>query len=117
MKINKETLEVELDTQEADIPFEELADLLPAAAPRYFAYSYKYVHKEGDHERISYPLVFVFYCPPGINPHDNMMYASTKQTLANALEIQKVFIILFSFPFCNLFIFVNSYSISEILMM
>mmetsp|Transcript_19612 Transcript_19612/g.24775 ORF Transcript_19612/g.24775 Transcript_19612/m.24775 type:complete len:113 (-) Transcript_19612:84-422(-) len=91
MKIDKEKLEVVVDCVERDIEADELSDLLPAATPRYLAYSYKYVHKEGEHERVSYPLVFIFYCPPGINPSLNMMYASTKQRLANALQIQKLF--------------------------
>ena len=90
VKIDKDSLEVVVDTIEHDIEADELPDLLPAATPRYLAYSYKYVHKEGQHERVSYPLVFIFYCPPGINPSLNMMYASTKQRLANALQIQKV---------------------------
>merc|ERR1711862_656208 len=72
-------MKIDKDTLEHDIEADELPDLLPAATPRYLAYSYKYVHKEGQHERVSYPLVFIFYCPPGINPSLNMMYASTKQ--------------------------------------
>ena len=79
-----------VDEIEYDVEFGELADMMPAATPRYFVYSYKYTHKEGEHERYSYPLVFVFYCPPGINPSLNMLYASTKQQLVNALQIQKV---------------------------
>lgn len=90
MKVDKDKLEVVVDSVERDIEADELNDLFPAAAPRYIAYSYKYIHKEGEHERVSYPLVFIFYCPPGINPSLNMMYASTKQRLANALQIQKV---------------------------
>lgn len=90
MKIDKDKLEVVVDAVEKDIEPDELNDFFPAASPRYIAYSYKYIHKEGEHERVSYPLVFIFYCPPGINPSLNMMYASTKQRLANSLQIQKV---------------------------
>eukprot|EP01095_Lingulamoeba_sp_RSL-Kostka_P006310 TRINITY_DN197_c0_g1_i1.p1 TRINITY_DN197_c0_g1~~TRINITY_DN197_c0_g1_i1.p1 ORF type:complete len:140 (+),score=46.90 TRINITY_DN197_c0_g1_i1:71-490(+) len=88
MKINKETLEVELEEIIEEIPFDELADEVPAATPRFIAYSYKYTHNDG---RVSYPLIFIFYCPPGIRPELNVMYASTKQNLSHELSIMKIF--------------------------
>ena len=88
MVINKETLDVEIADTIANTPIDDLQYELPESAPRFIAYSYKYTHDDG---RVSYPLVFIFYCPPGINPALNMMYASTKQRLSNALEIMKIF--------------------------
>merc|ERR1711862_848049 len=60
MKIDKDKLEVVVDCVERDIEADELSDLFPAATPRYLAYSYKYVHKEGEHERVSFPLFSSF---------------------------------------------------------
>eukprot|EP00011_Vannellida_sp_DIVA3-517-6-12_P014488 CAMPEP_0114621388 /NCGR_PEP_ID=MMETSP0168-20121206/9204_1 /TAXON_ID=95228 ORGANISM="Vannella sp., Strain DIVA3 517/6/12" /NCGR_SAMPLE_ID=MMETSP0168 /ASSEMBLY_ACC=CAM_ASM_000044 /LENGTH=142 /DNA_ID=CAMNT_0001832587 /DNA_START=37 /DNA_END=465 /DNA_ORIENTATION=+ len=88
IKIDKDKLEVEVEDILEQVSIEELADELPAATPRFIAYSYLYTHSDG---RKSFPLVFIFFCPPGINPTLNMMYASTKQRLANALQIQKIF--------------------------
>ena len=87
MKINRETLEVEIEETINNITPDDLSEYLPDSTPRFLAYSYKHTNPDG---RVAYPLVFIYYCPPGINPHLNMMYASTKQRLANALEIMKV---------------------------
>lgn len=43
-----------------DISVEDLAEELPDTSPRYVVYSYKYTHKDG---RVSYPLIFIYYCP------------------------------------------------------
>eukprot|EP01091_Cochliopodium_minus_P004051 TRINITY_DN13971_c0_g1_i1.p1 TRINITY_DN13971_c0_g1~~TRINITY_DN13971_c0_g1_i1.p1 ORF type:complete len:147 (-),score=50.44 TRINITY_DN13971_c0_g1_i1:50-469(-) len=88
-KINAKQLTVEVDEIQEDIDFDEVRDeVLPEAAPLYLAFSFKMQH---DHDRVSYPLVFVFFCPSGINPKLNMMYASTKTRLSNKLEIIKSF--------------------------
>lgn len=39
---------------------------------------------------MSYPLIFLYFVPPGINPSISMMYASTKQRLVQELGIGKV---------------------------
>lgn len=43
----------------------------------------------GD-DRVSYPLVFIYYAPEA-SAKLNMMYASTKTRLAKALELNKEF--------------------------
>jgi len=86
MKINKEKLLVEIDQSLEEVSLEDIAENLPDSAPRYIAYSYKYTHPDG---RISMPLVFIYYCPPDINPALNMMYSSTKVRLINAVEVMK----------------------------
>jgi hypothetical protein len=45
------------------------------------------VHDDG---RTSFPLVFIFYCPKGINTKLNILYASTKPVLTESLQVQKV---------------------------
>jgi len=49
--------------------------------------SYKWTHEDG---RVSFPLVFIFYCPKGINTKLNILYASTKPVLTETLQVQKV---------------------------
>eukprot|EP01100_Stratorugosa_tubuloviscum_P015039 TRINITY_DN8431_c0_g1_i1.p1 TRINITY_DN8431_c0_g1~~TRINITY_DN8431_c0_g1_i1.p1 ORF type:complete len:170 (+),score=79.16 TRINITY_DN8431_c0_g1_i1:50-511(+) len=87
IKINNDSLDVEID-QELSGSIEDLAQELPESAPRFLAYVYRQVHAD---ERVSFPLIFIFYCPPGINTRLNMMYASTKTRLISALQIQKQF--------------------------
>jgi len=89
LRINKETLKVELEKIVEDIPtLDELQDELPESAPRFVVYSLEYTADDG---RKSYPLVFIFYCPKQINPALATMYASTKNRLVNALQILKIY--------------------------
>jgi hypothetical protein len=87
MKIDKASLAVVLDQQLDNTPFGQLADVLPESQPRFIAYSYKHTHKDG---RSSFPLVFIYYCPPS-NAQSSMMYASTKTQVVQALGISKDF--------------------------
>ena len=67
---------------------EELQEELPDAAPRYIAMTYVYTHKDG---RVSYPLCFIYYAPPQINPTTAMMYSSSLQQLYSHMEIARIF--------------------------
>jgi len=89
LKINQKTLTVE----EAGI-IEDINDLtefaeehLPESEPRYLAFSTKQTFPDG---RVSFPLLFIFYCPPS-SMTLNSLYASTKQRVINTLEILKIF--------------------------
>ena len=44
-------------------------------ASRYVLLSYCHTHDDG---RLSFPLVMVYYCPPGVKPAMNMIYAGTQ---------------------------------------
>lgn len=88
MKIDKAKLEVQLDQLLEGVTIEEIAAELPPSAPRFVAYSYKWQHDDG---RVSFPLIFIFYCPRGINTQLNILYASTKPVLVEALQVQKLF--------------------------
>lgn len=88
MKINPNALEVVLEHHLENVSILDIAEELPESAPRYIAYSYKWVHDDG---RVSFPLVFIFYCPKGINTKLNILYASTKPVLTEALQVQKLF--------------------------
>lgn len=86
-KINVKKLEVEVDEVQENIDFEEVREeTLPESSPLYLVFSFKMQH---ENDRVSFPLVFLFYCPSGINPKLNMLYASTKTRLHNKLEIVK----------------------------
>jgi len=63
-KVNKEKLLIEMDSEEDAIELEELAEELPENIPRYIILSYELKHDDG---RVSFPLVFLFYCPVGAN--------------------------------------------------
>jgi len=88
MKINPSALEVVVDEILENVSISEVADNLPESSPRYIAYSYKWTHEDG---RVSFPLVFIFYCPKGINTKLNILYASTKPVLTETLQVQKLF--------------------------
>jgi hypothetical protein len=60
MKINPKALVVEIEDEMTDFNFAQLVEDLPESTPRYLAISYCW--KMGD-DRVSYPLVFVYYAP------------------------------------------------------
>ncbi|KAG0319345.1 hypothetical protein BG000_003917 [Podila horticola] len=83
-KINKDKLLIELDAEEDTIELEELADELPENIPRYIILSYELKHDDG---RVSFPLVFLFYCPVGANTQLRI----AKTFFQNMTQIGKVF--------------------------
>eukprot|EP01097_Dermamoeba_algensis_P001802 TRINITY_DN168_c0_g1_i5.p2 TRINITY_DN168_c0_g1~~TRINITY_DN168_c0_g1_i5.p2 ORF type:complete len:164 (+),score=32.68 TRINITY_DN168_c0_g1_i5:25-516(+) len=86
MKVNREKLEIEIDYTDDNCSLEKIVDNLPESAPRYIVISYKYSHKDG---RVSYPIVFIYYCPPTVSTALNMIYASSKPNLTKELNITK----------------------------
>eukprot|EP00051_Salpingoeca_urceolata_P016159 m.213285 g.213285 ORF g.213285 m.213285 type:complete len:143 (+) comp18603_c2_seq1:3005-3433(+) len=89
MKIDMKGLVVTIEDEMDEVEdIEEVGRELPEFSPRYLAYSFAHDHGDG---RMSYPLVFVYYCPPGVKPQQNMIYAGTKPSVVQALEITKVF--------------------------
>ena len=94
LKVDTKALNVVVEKQFEELPISDLSWELPDASPRYIIYSYKYTHKDG---RISYPIVFIYYNPPEINPELCMMYSSSLQQLYSSLQIAKVFFFFFFF--------------------
>eukprot|EP00730_Choanoeca_flexa_P003656 TRINITY_DN11469_c0_g1_i3.p1 TRINITY_DN11469_c0_g1~~TRINITY_DN11469_c0_g1_i3.p1 ORF type:complete len:169 (+),score=30.34 TRINITY_DN11469_c0_g1_i3:77-508(+) len=88
LKINMKTMEVEIEDEMTDCTCEEVAEELPEFSPRYVAYSYCHDHGDG---RKSFPLVFFYYCPRGVKPEMNMIYAGSKPPVLAASDITKVF--------------------------
>ncbi|KAJ1857551.1 hypothetical protein LPJ73_002029 [Coemansia sp. RSA 2703] len=66
--------------------FDSLVDELPDNSPRYVVVSYKKVHPD---QRVSYPLVFIYYCPETAAPQQRMLYASTQQLFETENKLGK----------------------------
>ncbi|EDQ88658.1 uncharacterized protein MONBRDRAFT_9075 [Monosiga brevicollis MX1] len=88
MKIDVKSMEVEIEDEMEDCTIAEVAEELPEFNPRFVAYSYCHDHGDG---RISYPLCFIYYCPSGVKPETNMIYAGSKPSVLAATDITKVF--------------------------
>eukprot|EP01112_Ceratiomyxa_fruticulosa_P011684 TRINITY_DN3195_c0_g1_i1.p1 TRINITY_DN3195_c0_g1~~TRINITY_DN3195_c0_g1_i1.p1 ORF type:complete len:139 (+),score=18.14 TRINITY_DN3195_c0_g1_i1:178-594(+) len=86
LKINPRAMVVEKDSILEKVSIEDIAQELPDSSPRYIIYSFKYTRPDG---RMSYPIVFIFYCPREIQPNIAMLYTSTKQNVIQKLEILK----------------------------
>jgi len=86
LKINVKQLRVEIEDVMTDVNLEDIPEELPECVPRFLVINYRQTHADG---RLSFPLVFVFFCPPGIKPELNILYASTKQRLALMMHILK----------------------------
>jgi hypothetical protein len=81
------SLQVELDELVEDISLDRVREDLPESVPRFLVLSYPW---KLDNDRVSYPLVFVYYAPEA-SAKLNMLYASTKSRLSRALELNKEF--------------------------
>ena len=88
VKINPKKLLVEVEDVQDDVDLEDFKEELPEGSPRFMVVSFRW---EMEHDRVSFPLVFLFWCPRGINPKLSMMYASTKGRLVAMLEPSKEF--------------------------
>ncbi|EGD74998.1 GMFB protein [Salpingoeca rosetta] len=88
MKIDMKSRQVVVEDELEDVTIEDVAEELPEFSPRYIAYSYCHHHADG---RFSVPLMFIYYCPGGVKPDQNMLYASTKTAVVNEINITKVF--------------------------
>jgi len=83
MKIDKDKLLIQEEENFDNISIEDLASELPETQPRYILYSYRHERPDG---RVSFPLIFIYYCPTGAKPEMHMMYASSKTNLILKLD-------------------------------
>lgn len=86
-KINVKGLFVEVDEVLEGVNWSQLREDLPESTPRFIVLSYEW---KMEHDRVSYPLVFLYYCPAA-SAKLNMLYASTKSRLSRHLELNKEF--------------------------
>ncbi|PVV03317.1 hypothetical protein BB560_002205, partial [Smittium megazygosporum] len=87
-KIDKKDLLVVPEETLSDATLEDVIDSLPEDSPRYLTLSFKWVNHEG---RTTYPLAFIYYCPPTSPPTDMMLYASTQPALQTSLNTDKAY--------------------------
>uniref|UniRef100_A0A8R1HZ77 ADF-H domain-containing protein n=2 Tax=Caenorhabditis japonica TaxID=281687 RepID=A0A8R1HZ77_CAEJA len=85
-KIGRETHKLECEHQWDDCTLEELKDELPSQQPRFVLISWCKKHAD---ERISYPMLFVYYCPNGSSPELQMMYAGSRNHIVNECSVSK----------------------------
>ncbi|KAJ1965743.1 hypothetical protein IWQ62_002591, partial [Dispira parvispora] len=89
-KVNRKDYTLVEDETFDSITFEDLVEELPDDAPRYpwlvtpLGY-YKFENKG----RVSYPLVFVYYCPTSSAPEARMLYASSQTAFQNTVGLGK----------------------------
>jgi len=88
VKVDREKQLIVIDEMMEAISLDELQDQLPSHQPRYIFYSYKMVHPD---ERLSYPLVFIFYTPRDSQMDLQMLYASSKIKLQREANATKAF--------------------------
>ncbi|KAI8321449.1 glia maturation factor beta [Martensiomyces pterosporus] len=89
-KINRKSHLVVPDESYESISIEDLVDELPDDEPRYVVISYRLEFSDG---RVSYPLVYIYYCPETAAPAAAMLYASTQQLLEKEADLGKVYML------------------------
>ena len=85
-KINATTLTYELEEELPQTTLEDVAESLPDTQPRYVILSYEYKHQD---QRVSYPLIFVYWSPLNVKPETHMLYAAAKQGLQQVSGVTK----------------------------
>ncbi|KAJ2520181.1 hypothetical protein H4217_002223 [Coemansia sp. RSA 1939] len=89
-KIDRDSHTVIHDETFEDISFDELIEELPDDSPRYVVVSYFLAHDDG---RVSYPLVFIYYCPLTSALQARMLYASTQQMFEKEAGLGKSYML------------------------
>lgn len=86
MKIDRESHALECEQQLNDCSVDELKDELPSNQPRFVLLSWSKKHDDG---RLSFPLLFIYYCPTGSSPELQMLYAGSRNSIANECNVSK----------------------------
>ncbi|CAD5222285.1 unnamed protein product [Bursaphelenchus xylophilus] len=86
LKIDKESMTIEVEEELEDVLIEEITQEVPAHQPRFILISFENKIEDG---RITYPLCFIFYCPPGCPVELTMLYAGSRNNLVQLCELSK----------------------------
>ncbi|CAZ80419.1 unnamed protein product [Tuber melanosporum] len=88
-KIDKVTLEIKLEDDEAEVytSLNEISDGLPEHVPRFVLLSYPVTLNSG---RRATPYVLLYYLPLTANNELRMLYAGAKELMRNKAEVGKV---------------------------
>lgn len=87
-KIDKEKKLVVTDELFEDIKLDDLQEHLPSHQPRYILFNYRMTHSDN---RISNPIVFIFYTPRDSQPDLQVLYASMKVLLTREVGLPRVY--------------------------
>lgn len=88
LKIDKEKKLVLTDELLDDIKLDDLQEHLPSHQPRYILFNYFMTHSDN---RISNPIVFIFYTPRDSQPDLQVLYASMKTLLTSEVGLPRVY--------------------------
>lgn len=88
LSIDVPGLAVTIDCLKDDILLDDLVEDLSDSNPCYIIYSYKF---ERDDGRTQYPLLLIFYSPPGSPINVKMLSTNTKRHIMDKFQITKVF--------------------------
>lgn len=70
------------------LQLEDLQEQLPSHQPRYIVYSYKMLH---DDQRVSLPMVFIYFTPRDSQVDLQVMYAGMKVALQKEADLTRVY--------------------------
>ncbi|CAD5217453.1 unnamed protein product [Bursaphelenchus okinawaensis] len=86
LKADKDTMKLQIEEELEDVIIEEITEQIPAHQPRFVLISFE---NKKDDGRITYPLCFIFYSPPGCSIELTMLYAGSRNNLVNLCELSK----------------------------
>ncbi|VDP12848.1 unnamed protein product [Soboliphyme baturini] len=87
LKIDRTSHELVVEEDLEDCDLTTVCNHLPDRQPRFVILSYRSEHSDG---RLSFPLLLVYCTPPGCSPEMQMMYAGSKNNVANAAGVDRV---------------------------
>ncbi|PAA51760.1 hypothetical protein BOX15_Mlig019725g2, partial [Macrostomum lignano] len=88
LKIDREKMEVCVETEVQDCSIEDIVEELSEHQPRYLLLSYVHSYPDG---RVTYPLMFIFSTPRDSNPELQVLYTGTIKTVIDVVGLTKVF--------------------------
>mmetsp|Transcript_10284 Transcript_10284/g.15039 ORF Transcript_10284/g.15039 Transcript_10284/m.15039 type:complete len:144 (+) Transcript_10284:59-490(+) len=87
LKVNDDkTAIVIADKGEKEDTYEKFLEKLPEKEPRFAFYMYEFTVTEGDFERSTSKLVFIYWCPEKSSIKNRMVYSSSKKAVENKLQ-------------------------------
>lgn len=88
LKVDREKKLVITDELFEDIKLDDLQEHLPSHQPRYILFNYHMTHSDN---RLSNPVVFIFYTPRDSQPDLQVLYASMKVLLTREVGLPRVY--------------------------
>ncbi|CAO4368446.1 unnamed protein product [Caenorhabditis nigoni] len=86
LKIDRESHELQSEQLLNDCSIDEFKEELPSQQPRFVLLSWSKKHSD---ERVSYPMLLIYYCPNGSSPELQMLYAGSRNFIVNECHVSK----------------------------